>query len=200
MSISYSGLVNYGKSTLPSVESWGTDMNILRDPPKSITTRKINKVGQTSDITEMIDESSNRAAEVILPFARGVNPCVSVSYNNYGRNGGQSLNGNNSQAYGPYVIMKDGAFRPPLMRQENLLPLSRLPRVWTTAYTQPGFADFSKKMLIPESAEKTKEVKNDILKTNVVPNAYYKIEKPIDKPNEVKYHIQDIDLLSLSSI
>ena len=58
MSISYSGLTNYGKATLPSAESWGTNMNILRDPPKSITTRRIDKVGQTSEITTMIDDST----------------------------------------------------------------------------------------------------------------------------------------------
>ena len=33
MSLSYSGLVNHGKLTLPSVDTWGTNMNILRDPP-----------------------------------------------------------------------------------------------------------------------------------------------------------------------
>ena len=38
--LSYSGITNYGKATLPSVDSWGTNMNILKDPPKSITTRK----------------------------------------------------------------------------------------------------------------------------------------------------------------
>ena len=43
MSLSYTGLTNYGKTALPSVESWGTNMNILRDPPKSIMTRKQNK-------------------------------------------------------------------------------------------------------------------------------------------------------------
>ena len=55
--LSYSGLTNFGKMTLPSVETWGSNMNILRDPPKGIYTRKINKVGQTSEITEMIDEA-----------------------------------------------------------------------------------------------------------------------------------------------
>ena len=40
--LSYSGIINYGKATLPSVDSWGTNMNILKDPPKSITTRKID--------------------------------------------------------------------------------------------------------------------------------------------------------------
>ena len=61
MSISYSGLSNYGKATLPSVDTWGTNMNILKDPPKSIQTRRIDRVGQTSDITSMIDDSENRA-------------------------------------------------------------------------------------------------------------------------------------------
>ena len=89
MSISYSGLTNYGKATLPSAESWGTNMNILRDPPKSITTRRIDKVGQTSEITSMIDDSENRACEAINVYARGVNPMVSVSYDNTGNNGGQ---------------------------------------------------------------------------------------------------------------
>ena len=200
--ISYSGLINYGKATLPSVETWGTDMNILRDPPRSITTRKTNKVGQTSDIVEMIDEAHDRASENILQFPRGINPSTSVSSKNYGTNGGQSHmpSGNpnslnaagGKQAYGPYVIMKDGAFRPPLYRQENLTPLSRLPRVWTTAFTKPGFTDFSKKMKTCGTAENTREVKNSLLKTKVVPNAYYKIEKPIEAPNEVKYYIQDI--------
>ena len=37
--LSYSALINNGKITLPSVTTWGTNMNILRDPPKSITTR-----------------------------------------------------------------------------------------------------------------------------------------------------------------
>ena len=60
MALSYSGIVNYGKVTLPSVESWGTNMNILKDPPKSVHTRKIDKVGETSAITTSIDESGDR--------------------------------------------------------------------------------------------------------------------------------------------
>ena len=51
--LSYSGIVGYGKVTLPSVESWGTNMNILQDPPKSIVTRRIDRVGETSSITSM---------------------------------------------------------------------------------------------------------------------------------------------------
>lgn len=198
--LSYSGLTNYGRVTLPSVETWGTNMNILRDPPKSIMTRRRNKVGETSSITQMIDDSANRACEAIQVFARGVNPCVSVSYNNYGNNGGgQSggltglgapIAGTGRQAKLPYTIMKDGAFRPPILTQEDLLPLSRLPRVWTSAFSQPGFADFSKKARSCGSAEDTREVKNKTLKACVRPTATYIVETPIPKPFEVKYVIQ----------
>ena len=196
MSISYSGLVNHGKVTLPSVDTWGTNMNILRDPPASITTRRINKVGDTSNITSMIDDSGNRACEVIQVYARGVNPFVSVDYGNQGNNGGQLSGGITEGVYPgraaklPYSVMRDGAFRPPVMLQGDLLPLSRLPRVWTSSFTQPGFADFSRKMRTCGTAENTKEVKTSTLKSFIRPTAVYKIETPISEPFEVKYVIQ----------
>lgn len=206
MSFSYSGLTNYGKVTLPSAEGWGGSMNILRDPPKSIHTRRIDKVGQTSDITAMVDDSGNRVCEGINVYARGVNPMVSVSYNNVGNNGGQGsgavyggsnipgsnnmLAGGRTQAYLPYRVMRDGAFRPPVVTQADLLPLSRLPRIWTTAFTKPGFVDFSKKMMSCGTAENTKEVKNSLLKASIRPTATYKIETPLKEPFEVKYVIQ----------
>ena len=196
MSLSYSGLVNHGKLTLPSVDTWGTNMNILRDPPSSITTRRVNKVGDTSSITSMIDDSGNRACEAIQVYARGVNPFVSVDYGNYGNNGGQLSGGITAGVYPgrsaklPYPIMRDGAFRPPLMLQGDLLALSRLPRVWTSSFTQPGFADFSRKMRTCGTAENTKEVKTSTLKSFIRPTAVYKIETPISEPFEVKYVIK----------
>ena len=204
MSISYSAITNRGKINLPSVDSWGTDMNILRDPPKSITTRKVNRVGATSSITEMIDESENRTAESILQFARGVNPCVSVSYDNNGNNGGRSGSnlkvGGQTQAFLPYTVAKDGAFRPPIVTQEQLYPLSRLPRLPTKASTQPGFVDYSLKIFNSGTAKETKQVKNDLLKTSVRPTGYYKIETPQSKPFEVKYVIQPVLNKSCSAI
>lgn len=201
--LSYSGLVNYGVATLPSVDSWGTNMNILRDPPKSITTRRIDKVGQTSSITEMIDDSGNRACEAIQVYARGVNPCVSVSYSNAGNNGGQRSGGLQTggvtQAKLPYTIIKDGAFRPPVRRQEDLLPLSRQPRVWTSAFSQPGFVDFSRKLRSCGSAAQTKEVQTHRLKACVRPTATYKIEKPLRAPRNVKDVIQNPIHSSVSS-
>jgi hypothetical protein len=204
--ISYSGLVNHGKITLPSVDSWGTNMNILKDPPKSIFTRKIDKVGETSSITETIDESSNRACEAIQVYARGVNPSISVSYSNNGNNGGQRSGGItsgincNQAAKLPYTIMRDGSFRPPVLRQEQLLPLSRLPRNVTSVETSKEFIDFSKKMRTCGTAEQTKEVKNSIIKTNVKPTATYKLDKPIQEPFQlIKQSIQPTIKVSANS-
>ena len=192
--LSYSGLVNHGKIGLPSVDSWGTNMHILRDPPKSITTRRIDKVGETSSITQMIDDSDGRSSEAIQMYARGVNPSVSVSYNNYGNNGGQTYGGitegGRKSAKLPYRIIRDGAFRPPVLLQEDLLPLSRMPRSMTSAFSNSGFTDFSRKMRSCGTAENTKEVKTDTLKSFVRPTAVYQIEKSAERPFEVKYVIQ----------
>lgn len=87
-------MIQYPKQThitLPSVESWGTNMNIQRDPPKALWTRKIDKVSQTQEITRMIGEGSgDRICEMIKVYPRGINPHVAVSYSNYGTNGGQN--------------------------------------------------------------------------------------------------------------
>ena len=153
MSISYSGIVGYGKVTLPSVENWNTNTNILRDPPKAITTRKIDKVGDTSYLANLMADSDDRICENISYYAKGVNPMVSVSYNN---SGGQ-------QAFLPYRTMRDGAFRPPIRGQEELLPLSRMPRIWMTVDTQPYAPDFTKRITNCGTAENTRQVKNFIL-------------------------------------
>lgn len=204
MSFSYSGIVGFGsgKATLPSVETWGTNMNLLRDPPKAIFTRKIDKVGQTSNITQMIDDSGDRACEAINVYARGVNPMVAVSYDNYGNNGGQksgnvaraglNVNGGSAkQAYLPYRIMNGGAFRPPIRDQRDLLPLSRLPRVWTSSFSQPGFADFSKKAMCPGGDYRQVKDSDQLLKACVRPTATYKLETPIKENYEVKNVIKN---------
>lgn len=208
--ISYSGITNYGVVTLPSVEGWGTNMNILRDPPKSIMTRRINKVGETSSLTQLVDESGDRACEGISVYARGVNPSVSVDYGNNGNNGGQRgggafftgsmSNGSNNigssgnligggQAYLPYRVNREGSFRPPVQTPFNLLPLSRMPRTNTRAFTKPGFVDFTKKMICPGG--NYREIKEDTLKSCIRPTATYKIETPIVEPFEVKYVIKN---------
>lgn len=199
--LSYSGITTYGKTTLPSVETWGTNMNILRDPPKSIHTRRIEKVGEISNITATIDESHDRACEAILQYARGVNPMVSVSYSNNSNNGGKSTlqRSQGGQAFLPYRVVRDGAFRPPVLRQEQLLPLSRQPRNWTNAFTKLGFTDYSKKMKQCGTAEETREVHDSILKVSARPTAVFTVETPIEEPYNVKYVIQNPHKVSANS-
>ena len=175
MSISYSGIVGYGKVTLPSVESWNTNTNIVRDPPKSITTRKIDKVGDTSLIANTLSESGDRLCEYISYYPKGVNPSVSVSYNNRG----------SKQAFLPYRIMRDGAFRPPIRTQEELLPLSRMPRIWMTVDTQPYAPDFSKRILNCGTADNTREVKNSILKKSCETRKTFGLEPGVNEPRIV---------------
>ena len=202
MSITYSGLTNYGKSTLPSVEGWGTNMNILKDPPKGIHTRRKNKVGQTSFLATDIDASTDRAAEAIRVFARGTNPMVSVMYDNIGTCGGQTThlhsadpvrdtiqtgfdsNGapvvqqvggamrrtGSTMASLPYKIMQGGAFRPPVLTQQQLLPLSRQARPTTRAFSMPGFADFTKKLRTACSASEAKAVKRAVITVDAYTN------------------------------
>jgi len=206
--ISYSGLKNYGKATLPSVNDWGTNTNILQDPPKSITTRRIDKVGETNFIIQEQDDSGDRICEAINVYARGVNPSVAVSYSNVGNNGSNfsmgcnpcntsasqsSTNGNpqrslcsNLNSKLPYRIMNDGEFRYPILTPTNLLPLSRMVRGVTSTYTKPELIDYSKKMRCPMPAEKTREVYNEILNASIRPTAVYRIEKPLEKPTNCK--------------
>ncbi len=195
MVFSYSGITNYGKVTLPSTEAYGTDMNILRDPPKWVHTRRIDKVGETSDITAMRDESGNRACEGIRQYATGVNPMVSVSYSNEGNNGGERSGGltagGRSQAFLPYRVIRDGAFRPPVLTQEQLQPQSRQSRVWTTAFSNPDFPDFSRKVRVCGTDKNFREVKNETLKGSVRPTAVFRIETPLVEPYEAKYAIQN---------
>ena len=147
--LSYSMLTTNPKATLPSVEMWGTNMNILRDPPSGIYTRRIDKVGDTQGVLLSQDSSGDRIAEVINVYARGVNPMVSVSYNNNSNNAGALSSLKNIQsAKLPY---RPEVFYPPVRRQEDLTPLSRLPRNWFYALTNPIVPNILSQMSCPET-------------------------------------------------
>jgi len=136
--LSYSALQTNRRVTLPSVEMWGTNMNIIQDPNQGIYTRKIDKVGDTQGVLLSQETSGDRIAEMIQVYARGVNPMVSVSYDNAGNNAGarRSILQPNPSVKLPY---RPEVFRPPIVRQEQLMPLSRQPREWFYALTNPMF-------------------------------------------------------------
>lgn len=188
--------------TLPSIDGAFGTLNILRDPPKSIHTRYIEKVGDTNKITRQIDHASDRICESILPFARGQNAMVDVNYSNFGNNAGQSrqyvgsfsANGNTSlsanlpQAKLPYRIMRDGAFRPPVRPPQDLLPLSRLPRNSTNMTLNPS----TKRVFNRISCKPDKRtIREQLLNVCVPSRAAFNIGQPASKPYEIKYSINE---------
>jgi len=125
-------------------------MNILRDPPSSIHTRRIDKVGDTQQVLLAQEASGDRIAEMINVYARGVNPMVSVSYDNNSNNAGarSSILQGARPVKLPY---KPEVFHPPVFRQEDLMPLSRQPRNWFYALSNPEIPNVVHQMSCPES-------------------------------------------------
>lgn len=196
MSISYSGIVGKKANvTLPSVEVWNYNSDfILKDPPKGIQTRRIDKVGQTMEIIQMIQDSGDRAEEGIRLYALGVNPFVSVDYNNNGNNGGQRSGNNHNvsvQASLPYKVNVGGAFRPPIRDIRENYALSRLPRTWTSSFTKPGFTDFSKKLLCQDNDQPGVKKPEQLLKACVQPTITYQIQTPFVETYEVSHVIKN---------
>ena len=178
--ISYDCLTTSRKATLPSVESWGTNMNITKDPNKGIFTRRRDKVGDTQEILLAQDESGDRIAECINVYARGVNPMVSVSYDNYGNNGG----GGSRSYFGKQQVSlpyKPEVFIPPIQRQEDLVPLSRLPRNWFYAFTNPELPNVIQKMSCPEEKACIETRKQNF---NIDTNKQYIKELPNEATNK----------------
>lgn len=182
-------MIQYPKlthTTLPSVEGAFGSMKILRDPPKSRYTTYRPKVGDDNQMLELIATSGDRICETIQPFARGVNPMVSVSYSNFGNNGGQTRGSSGGEAYYPYRIMRDGAFRPPIVAPQDLLPLSRLPRNVTSCATNPTTRLVDLKMSCPTDL---KQIREELVRTCAPPRAGFVIGAPAQAPRETGYSV-----------
>lgn len=195
--ISYSALTSYGKATLPSVEVWNGNFDIVKDPPSGIHTRRIIKVGENNDLLHWNDDSGSRINEMINVYARGNNPMVSVQYSNHGNTGngmmgisggtsGSSMTGLTTSGGGklPYRIMNEGAFRPPILRQEDLLPLSRLPRTTTSMMSKRCRVDQTKR-IEPDTVEYFKQVHKNPIRVQTDTNRSFKKEGPQEPPSNI---------------
>jgi hypothetical protein len=187
--ISYSGLTNYGKVSITPPIGWNGTLNVKRDPPKSFETRRKEDVFDTNDVMKTLAISDDRFIEAINYYGRGVNPMVSVSYGEAPTSNTTSSHG---QPYLPYRIMKDGAFRPPIKRQEDLLPLSRLPRKWTTMTSNPEMIDFTHRLIEAGTAEQTQQVRNVIKNIEVETRKVYFEEPDVIIPSDVRNKFKDI--------
>ena len=179
---------NRGFAGLPSID----EVHILREPPKSIHTRKKERV-DFSDVSYMVrDDSENRLSENINYIASGTNPHIDVMYSNANFvSGGSRTTTNMGQTMGGggtsfYKALRDGAFRPPdLFSQQNTLPLSRMARPDTAVITNPGLNNSvgSQGYNLMQTVDKG-PIKNAIsvaTNTNYIPinsKASYRIEMP----------------------
>ena len=136
MVFSYSAVTNRARATLPSVSEWGTSTQVTRDPPRSVYTRKIERVG--SEISDELIASGDRHSEVIRPYGRAQNvmPVVgSVVTSKY--TGGLD-------EYATHRLMNGGAFRPPPATMDA--PLSRLPYGVISVEPRPSQGDAEKEL------------------------------------------------------
>jgi len=179
--LSYSAVLPYPKVTLPSVEMWGTNMNIIKDPPKGIFTRRKDKVSQTQQILLQQDDAGSRINEYINVYARNVNPMVGVSHNNYGNS---QSGGRRGQASLPYKV---DVVRPPILSPYDLQPLSRLPRTWFYASTNPEFPTIVQNS---QCNELGKSIENFNIRSNI------KVDSARTMLNNVKssegFSVQDV--------
>lgn len=190
--LNYDMLTTSRKTTLPSVEMWNTNMNILKNPPISVSTRKIDKVGDTQSILLAQDDSGDRIAEMISVYARGVNPMVSVSYDNYSNNGGANALSRRQAVKLPY---KFEVFRPPVFRQEDLMPLSRQPRNYFYALTNPEMPNIINQMGCTETKSSTVK---DPLRVDAPPSYQQTIEtaQPVSDKKSIIEDKTTYELLS----
>jgi hypothetical protein len=190
---------------LPSFEGGLGTLPILRDPPKSIHTRFIEKVGDTSRLTNWIDseDAGNRICEMINKYPRGVNPMVDVSYTNEGTSGGQvryrggmigtdqaAMSSSSNQAYLPYRVARDGAFRPPVIPPEQLLPLSRQSRLPTSHTTNPSAA-FMQATQKQGCQADLRAIRNELRTICAPPRASFNLQTPAGAPSQITYSIRE---------
>jgi hypothetical protein len=198
MAISYAAIRNHkAKVALPSVEGgWYINSNIMRDPPKAVHTRRRDRVGDTDAVNREVEAAPDRQCEAISYYARGVNPMVSVDYGQ-GQQGAGTGNGcsGGAQAFLPHRIAREGAFRPPVREGvTSLLPLSRLPRVWTEVTASPYKPMFTKRLQECGTAEQTREVRNDILRMSCVAQKAVQTYPDLFAPS-TKLQIRDSPIL-----
>ncbi len=113
------------------------ETHILKDPPKSIHTRKKERI-ETGDIEHNIrNDETGRLDNSLRVFNTATNPSIKVEYQNRGNYGGRHQL---AQAKKAYRVNEN--FRPPMRTLEDILPLSRQKRPWVAATTNPGAGQY----------------------------------------------------------
>jgi hypothetical protein len=113
-------IVGNRMSGLVGVDAWTSEgiAKMEKEPPRSLTVRRVIKVGSNNDVLEEMANSYDRLSDSLRTYPLGVNPMVGVQFQNGA--------GSKTQTSLPYKL--SSAFRPPLMPLEQTLPLSRQAR------------------------------------------------------------------------
>lgn len=187
MSISYHGVIGHtAKVTLPAVKSWSTNNNILRAPPKAVFTRRNDKVQQTSRLVNDLANGSDRMTDQISVYSQGINPMVSISYNN----------ATGPSAYLPHRIMKDGAFRAPQIAPTDLLPLSRKVRPTTEASGRVKKVRYNQRIF--DQDQTTKDIRENMT-ISVRPSQVLNLPQSVIEPYEVKNIIHNPTVVNVNT-
>jgi hypothetical protein len=148
---------------------------IMRDPPRSVHTKKREKVN-FGDVKFMVTpdngdlQSQSRINENIQYLPRGINVMTDINYNN---NSGK-------QAY----IVPGGysyAFRPPTIKPIDLEATSRSRRLDTIAYTNPGVpANFVDNPMLDLSQINDATDVQRLNSLGITPTQYFKMQLPAE--------------------
>lgn len=186
MSFSYSAVRSNAKVTLPSVESWSIQGNtsILKEPKKSVTVPKRDKVGDLNDIRQTMDTYAKERLyqnEVISVFPKQVNPAGGTRM--------QNIEGG-TQASLPIKIADNGAVRFSVTAPRDQLPLSRASRYHTKLIINNQKKNFDGRTVCV-NAMNNRAINKNYTPSSVKPTASYSTVKSYDKGFEVKRVIQN---------
>jgi len=166
-----------------SMPSWEQPF-IYKDPPKSIMTRKKERVSEADTLWAFRPDGPasdpTRINEAVAYMSKGVNPAVGVSYQGF-NSGGSKTNHLPSRQSGS--LYKVEVVRPPLYPAESILPISR-PRIHQTkaVETNPG-SNLTSHSSIADDVDRT-EINFAVQQApsagpkTIQATSYYKLESP----------------------
>lgn len=170
------------------------NIHIYRDPPSSKYTRKKERV-EWGDISMFIESDQSRYSDGIRKFQGGVDPMTKMVYQNTSA-GSRTNTLPNRQARFPYHVLDKGSFRPPMYRQEDLQPLSRMRRPYFHVDPKPGVRNSFVNCGLSENTDMQPIISATSVRTSIgpelPPSASYKIQvpTPINCDSNIKYDSQ----------
>jgi hypothetical protein len=163
--------------TFGDTGGWNTDLGILKDPPKTVMSKRRDKVFDDNRITNaMLEGTKIAVSEAISTVKRYDNSNLGLStgnipngkgFNNYDQSL-QNVKIFQQQVKYPHKVMeKSGYFHPPVHVLLDLAPLSRMPRPYFSYEVTPELPGGETANQLIGSADLARGVKSEYTKVNV---------------------------------